>query len=992
VLFVAGGVILVVAVAPAILVRVPGLAERVLTRIADVNGTIAVGRIQAGWLRPLVVEDITIRDQAGNNALTMERLSSEKSLISLLLHSSAPGHIQCRHPVVTLVSSGTDTNLEHVFHNWIQGNGNTSDSHVALELEIEDGRIDMENRDTRERYSIDSLVGSVAFSQDSSTTLRAEVHGAVSGASAAGRLDARVVIDRASTDETKGEFVVQGDALPLGLFVPWLRREVTDLQLQGTCGGQLKGSWSQDAATGLATQLEGSIACEQCALTHPCLADQLKLAHAAVRGHLLLSQGRLKADEAVVECDFGKITLRGNMETGDDLLALLSQSAFQASADVDLARLAGALPRTLHLQQGSRVDSGRIHGELHAERTGTETIWKGNVATSDLKGLANGKPVVLQSPLSVAFAIRKSGDEIPTVEQLRCDSSFLCLTVSSQRDSWTAAAQYNLHRLAEELAPLVDFSAIRFSGTGSSQVTVRIDRPPHFVVQAVSQFQQLELAGPGREPWREPALSLQLDASGEVIAGAVAISSGKAQLRGGHYAAEAQISEPIPNLLRGDWGQVQLALHGDVAEWQKRLSPWLSALDAYHLQGSGELTARLRVGLPSVEADQIALLVQDFAFQTPIINLRDPSLRLRGHCRCDAKTGNLDFDNLHLEAQGIVCDAAGKFSRLGNEPHLSVDGQIQYDLAKLAPTYRPYLGADALVVGSGTRPFRLEATGAITTAGTVLSGWTGNASLAWKTASAYGCEVGSGVLDLQVGDGWLRGTALDTTINRGHLRWEPTVRLAPGQPELILGPQLLIDHAQVTPAMSRRFLSHALPILAHAIEVDGQLSVALDTGRVPLTAPYQGDVAGRFILHSVRVGATPLLHELSALVASPSSVTVARESTVPFRMVNGRVYHSGLNLVFPDVTIQTQGSVGLDGSLAIIAELPVPPKWLKSSQSRAMFAKQKIRIPIGGSLEQPKLDEHALREAMARIARDTAGDLIQQQLDKQIERLVRPKK
>jgi hypothetical protein len=109
-------------------------------------------------------------------------------------------------------------------------------------------------------------------------------------------------------------------------------------------------------------------------------------------------------------------------------------------------------------------------------------------------------------------------------------------------------------------------------------------------------------------------------------------------------------------------------------------------------------------------------------------------------------------------------------------------------------------------------------------------------------------------------------------------------------------------------------------------------------------------------------------------------------------MVNGRVYHSGLNLVFPDVTIQTQGSVGLDGSLSIVAELPVPPKWLKSSQSRAIFGKQTIRIPIGGTLDQPKLDQRALQDAMARIARDTAGDFVQQQLDTQIERLVRPKK
>src|SRR5262249_25976517 len=190
----------------------------------------------------------SIRDQAGNNAVTVEKLSTDKSLISLLLNSSAPGHIYCRHPVVTVLSTGPDTNLEHVFQNWIHGNAGTSDSHVAVAVEIEDGRIEMEDRDARERYSIDSLAGSVALFQDPSTTVRAEMHGAVSSGSGTGQLNARIAIERASTGEAKGEFEVQGNAVPLGMLVPCLRKQVTGLQLQGTFGCQLKGAWSQDTA------------------------------------------------------------------------------------------------------------------------------------------------------------------------------------------------------------------------------------------------------------------------------------------------------------------------------------------------------------------------------------------------------------------------------------------------------------------------------------------------------------------------------------------------------------------------------------------------------------------------------------------------------------------------------------------------------------------------------------------------------------------------
>jgi translocation and assembly module TamB len=100
---------------------------------------------------------------------------------------------------------------------------------------------------------------------------------------------------------------------------------------------------------------------------------------------------------------------------------------------------------------------------------------------------------------------------------------------------------------------------------------------------------------------------------------------------------------------------------------------------------------------------------------------------------------------------------------------------------------------------------------------------------------------------------------------------------------------------------------------------------------------------------------------------------------VPFRLANGRVYHTGLELRFPELTIRTSGSVGLDGSLALVAEMPVPPKWLGNSKLARAAAAQTIRLPIAGTLSKPKLDERALREASARFLRNTAEKTIRQE-------------
>jgi len=60
--------------------------------------------------------------------------------------------------------------------------------------------------------------------------------------------------------------------------------------------------------------------------------------------------------------------------------------------------------------------------------------------------------------------------------------------------------------------------------------------------------------------------------------------------------------------------------------------------------------------------------------------------------------------------------------------------------------------------------------------------------------------------------------------------------------------------------------------------------------------------------------------------------------------------------------------------------MPVPPKWLGSSKlAKSALGNQTIRLPIGGTLSQPRLDEHALREASAKFVRDAAENVLRQE-------------
>ncbi len=188
-------------------------------------------------------------------------------------------------------------------------------------------------------------------------------------------------------------------------------------------------------------------------------------------------------------------------------------------------------------------------------------------------------------------------------------------------------------------------------------------------------------------------------------------------------------------------------------------------------------------------------------------------------------------------------------------------------------------------------------------------------------------------------------------------------------------------------------LKFVAPVLAGVTTASGSFSVDLDGCRIPLDNPSKADVAGRLTIHSIEIGPGPLVHELSVFLGRDAPARLRQESVVQFRMVDGRIYHQGLELIFPDVTIRTYGSVGLDETLKIMAEMPVPPKWLQSNPMLSQAMRNEIiRIPVAGTLSKPQLDQKVMADLTGRFLQKAAGNMIQGELNKQLDRLFGPRK
>jgi len=244
---------------------------------------------------------------------------------------------------------------------------------------------------------------------------------------------------------------------------------------------------------------------------------------------------------------------------------------------------------------------------------------------------------------------------------------------------------------------------------------------------------------------------------------------------------------------------------------------------------------------------------------------------------------------------------------------------------------------------------------------------------------------------MKLAEGVLAAEPLTVAVNQGRVHLEPTLHLAPGPMNLTLPPGPLATEVQVTPAMCASALKFVAPVLAGVTAAQGTFSIELDRCRVPVDRPGDAELAGRLIVHSVEVGPGPLVRELAVLLQREAPARLRRESVVPFYMAAGRVHHEELELIFPDLTIRTRGSVGLDQSLWMVASMPVPPKWLINDTLRSAFEGQEVRVPVGGTLTAPRLDRAELDRWNRRVLEHAAQNVIRDQVDQGLDRLFGPR-
>ncbi len=546
------------------------------------------------------------------------------------------------------------------------------------------------------------------------------------------------------------------------------------------------------------------------------------------------------------------------------------------------------------------------------------------------------------------------------------------------------------------------------AGTGAMQATLVCSSKAVEIAQAKGDFAQFRAWGHG---WfiSEPSLSMSLEGRCDIAKKRVEV--GQCNLTAG--ATAAAVNQATLVSAAGGWAleSATARVGADLAQWHRwQHDPRLPA--AWRVSGrlKGDADLKHEPGVTAARVDATIDELQLIDLTPPTspgaapAEWRERQIVLAARGNYQHAAAQIELEKAQIACAALRCDASGAVPLSERGGNVDLKGTIEYDWNQLSPLLRPYLGPNVQIAGRQARAFAVH--GRLTGTPTDSQSWrqvTGEAAVGWSAMDVYGLRVGPGEINARLVEDQVRMQPMDVQVSEGRFTFSPLVRLNPAPAELLIARGPLLTDVHLSPEMCARGLKFVAPILAESTVADGRFSISMDGGHVPLLDPGTGDASGRMAMRA-QVKAGPVAQEFMVLVNEISSILrrgtlVERDdqasallsvdsSDIEFRLVNRRVYHRGLKFVVGTLPITTHGSVGLDETLSLVAEVPIQATFLGRDLSLGALEGQTLQIPIDGTLSRPKLDRHILEQLAGKLLQNATRGVLIDEVNKQLDRLL----
>jgi translocation and assembly module TamB len=326
---------------------------------------------------------------------------------------------------------------------------------------------------------------------------------------------------------------------------------------------------------------------------------------------------------------------------------------------------------------------------------------------------------------------------------------------------------------------------------------------------------------------------------------------------------------------------------------------------------------------------------------------------------------------------------------------IDMTGTIDMDWSRIEEEMAARTDPNATIEGE---PLAFRVAGALDGPMAELAGrLDGEIQASVTSADVFGMKLGRVPVRVRSNRGEISIDPIETTLNDGRLRVVPEIVGDPasGVMSVRLDHRTTLETASVNDEVSRRVLSFVVPTLADATRVHGVVSLAIDRAELPILGDGTTMAEGQMVFRDVEFLPGPLANQLLAVVGGNGDRPVLRlDQPVVLSISDGAVRQRGLSIPLGNVaSIDMEGSVTFDKELDLRVSVPLAPQGLTGDAPpivAAIVGGVRPMIPIGGTLDEPKVNMEEFGRGMGRMGLDIAGRAGLGGLDALIQRMSAP--
>jgi hypothetical protein len=416
-----------------------------------------------------------------------------------------------------------------------------------------------------------------------------------------------------------------------------------------------------------------------------------------------------------------------------------------------------------------------------------------------------------------------------------------------------------------------------------------------------------------------------------------------------------------------------------------RLRPFLPGLTIRSASGNLRMLATASDGLFSAAVNVGGLQLDLPVLAGPLV---EPAFSARATVAVSTNGAwRADAFEVSSAMLGLLGSAVLTPPENGRQGRLEVSGDLTYDLAALAGMIPGLSGSGVRVAGKDSRSFRIGLP-------------VGEASNTPPVGATF--EIDLAADHLGAGDFLLEELLIPARLAEGRLSIDATARL--GQTALNLLPRValgepavltwqasppVMDGLPLTDALAAQVLARIHPIFKGASGLQGRASLHLDSVNVPLGENAQKKAAftGRLILGKTSLRADGWFDEILDLAKIREREVDLGTQTITFTCARGRITTTPLRATMGKLAMVLEGHMGLDQTMDYIVTVPVTEELVGRKVAEFLPGKQ-VRIPIGGTLQKPRIDKERFRAEVQRLAREAGTKALESETDDLIRKLL----